>query len=186
LRSALRTSAADARRPRGEHRRMSTTTSTTPPAVFMLDSLVRLVVTAEQTGGRYGVIDVTTPPRGGPPTLHTHPPAESFYVLDGTLTLFAADAAGVVSRSDLAPGGSMVVPGGVWHTYRNFSGAPVRFVSVAEGPLMERFFVRAGVRVDDLSDPPVIEPASIPRLVAVAQAAGEELGFAFGERVPDA
>jgi mannose-6-phosphate isomerase-like protein (cupin superfamily) len=152
----------------------------------MLDSLVRLVVTAEQTGGRYAVIDVTTPPGGGPPTLHTHPPAESFYALEGTLTLFHADAAGAVRRTDLAPGRSLVVPGGVWHTYRNTGAAPVRFVSVSEGGLMERFFVSAGVRVDDLRDLPVIERASIPQLVATAQAAGEALGFAFGERVPDA
>ena len=152
--------------------------------VLMLDNVVTLAVAAADTEGAYGVVDVTAPAGGRPPMLHTHPPAECFYALAGLLTVYRAAAGGEIERLELAPGEAAYVPAGVAHTYCNDGEVPARFLVVSDGDLMERFFLSAGVVVDDPDNLPALDPERLGEAAARARAAGEALGFAFLGPVP--
>src|SRR5919202_3630703 len=84
-------------------------------------TVLEVVTPAARTDG--GVVEVlfTLPPgRRGPPP-HVHPHVEEWEVLDGTL-----DARIAGERRALAAGGSLSIPPGTAHTFRNSGRAPVR------------------------------------------------------------
>ncbi len=72
------------------------------------------LATGEQTGGAFCLVDERAK-RGDSVPLHRHPDdMESFYVLEGEMTLFVGDGPGV-----LAPAGSFAhIPGGTVHGFR--------------------------------------------------------------------
>jgi quercetin dioxygenase-like cupin family protein len=128
---------------------MTTATHTTAPFYVMQD-LVTLHVRREQTGGGFFAMEVEVAPGGGPPPLHTHPAAEFFWTLEGRLTYFRDDGAGEVTEITGGPGTSAFIPGGVAHTYRNFSDAPARYLAVLSPPEgMQDFLLEAGVAPGD-------------------------------------
>lgn len=106
----------------------------TSEIIHLMGDEIRLLASTEETAGRLTVVEVTSAPGGGPP-LHTHPETEVFLCLEGELEI---EVEGKVSA--LKPGHSATAPSGVAHTYRNTSGASVRFVvSIVPGGF-ERFF----------------------------------------------
>jgi quercetin dioxygenase-like cupin family protein len=147
--------------------------------VLMLDNVVKLAVSAADVDGAYCVVDVTAPAGGRSPVLHTHPPGESFYTLDGTLTLYRETVGGDVEELELPVGSAAYVPSGAAHTYCNRSDTPVRFIVVSDGDLMERFFLSAGLPVADADNVPALEPERLGEAAARARSAGEALGFSF-------
>ena len=70
---------------------------------------------------------------GPPPHLH-RTFADSFYVLEGTLTLHAGD-----ETLPLEPGSFALVPPGVVHTFSNPSDAPVRILNLMAPGGFERY-----------------------------------------------
>ena len=148
-----------------------TTTITTAPAEFLvMQDLVRLHVPYQQTGGDFFVMEVEVAVDGGPPPLHTHPAAEFFYTLEGELTYFRQDADGLTEITG-GPGTAAFIPGGVPHTYRNFSGAPARYLATLSPPeLMQDFLVEAGR-----------EPRSPEEVLAI----GERFGLRILDIVPE-
>lgn len=123
-----------------------TTATLTTTHFYVMQDLVTLHVRHEQTGGAFFAIEVAVAPGGGPPPLHTHPAAEFFWTLEGQLTYFRDDGPGGVTEITGGPGTSAVIPGGVPHTYRNFSDAPARYLAVLSPPEgMQDFLLEAGV-----------------------------------------
>lgn len=57
--------------------------------------------------------------------LHAHPEAEAWYVLEGSLCIRIGD-----DSSEIGPGGAVIVPGGIPHTYWNPGTEPARYVLV--------------------------------------------------------
>ncbi len=122
---------------------MTTTTAYEP--FLVMEDLVRLHVAHEQTGGGFFVMEVDVPPGGGPPPLHTHSAHELFWTLEGELTYFRRDGHEITEITG-GPGTSAFIPGGVPHTYRNFTGEPARYIAVLSPPeQMQDFLVEAGV-----------------------------------------
>lgn len=65
-----------------------------------------------ETGGRFSQVEIDDP-RGSAPPLHIHHQEdETFYVLEGELTVFAGD-----ERIDATAGDFVFVPSGVPHAY---------------------------------------------------------------------
>jgi quercetin dioxygenase-like cupin family protein len=126
---------------------MTTTTHTTlPQSFYVMQDLVTLHVRHEQTGNGFFAMEVEVAPGGGPPPLHTHPAAELFWTLEGELTYFRDDAEDGLTEITGGPGTSAFIPGGVPHTYRNFSDAPARYLAVLSPPEgMQEFLLEAGV-----------------------------------------
>ena len=137
---------------------------------LVMQDLVRLHVGYEQTDGGFFAMEVTVAPGGGPPPLHTHPAHEFFYVLEGELTFFRED-----EEITGGPGTTAYIPGGVPHTYRNFSDRPGRYLGVLSPPeLMQDFLVTAGVPVG-------AELRSPEEVLAI----GASFGLEILDRVPE-
>ena len=100
-------------------------------------------------------MEVTVPPGGGPPPIHTHPPHELFLTLEGELTYFRDDGCDELTVITGGPGTTAFMPGGVGHTYRNFSDAPGRYLAVVSpGQAMQDFLLEVGVGLDDAARTP--------------------------------
>src|SRR5436309_5737227 len=79
---------------------------------WFLGTLATIRVPGEAVDGRFALIEFLFPRHASPP-LHTHPQDESYFVLDGRLTVQAGER-----RFELVPGAAAVVPMGVAHTFR--------------------------------------------------------------------
>ncbi len=97
-------------------------------ALWFLGTLARIKLDASQTNGRFGLIEVLFP-HGAAPPLHSHPQDETFYLLDGELTVWLLEPelaapqgdppAWVAERGQRCGAGSVVfAPGGIAHTFR--------------------------------------------------------------------
>jgi quercetin dioxygenase-like cupin family protein len=153
-----------------------TTPQITGPEPFLvMQDLVTLHARYEQTGGAFFAMEVDVAPGGGPPPLHTHPACELFYTLEGELTFFRAEEDGSVTEITGGPGTTAFIPGGVAHTYRNFSGRRGRYLGVLSPPeLMQDFLVEAGTA-------PGEEPRSPEEVLAI----GERFGLVMLDHVPE-
>jgi mannose-6-phosphate isomerase-like protein (cupin superfamily) len=130
----------------GYGRPMITQTAvSTPQSFYVMQDLVTLHARYEQTGGGFFAMEVEVAPGGGPPPLHTHDAHEFFWTLEGELTYFREDSDGISEISG-GPGTSAFIPGGVPHTYRNFSDRPGRYLGILTPPEeMQDFLLEAGI-----------------------------------------
>lgn len=134
---------------------MATTTTDTGRPILVMQDVVRIHTTAEQTEGAFFVMQVDVAPDGGPPPLHTHDAAEFFWTLRGQLSYFRREADGEVTEITGGPGTWAFIPGGVPHTYRNFSDEPGAYLAVLSPPeRMQAFLLEAGVEPGDPSRSP--------------------------------
>ena len=143
-----------------------TRTAATTDTLWYFDSLAQVRVSREEGAGRLSVIELTAP-RGSMPPLHVHSEDETYYVLEGALTIFAGDR---VER--LKPGDSMLAPRDVPHTYVAESEG-TRMLLVTEGE--HEGFVRAVARpAEQETLPPAADaPRSPEELAAIGQVADE-------------
>jgi quercetin dioxygenase-like cupin family protein len=120
--------------------------------LWFLGTLATIRVPGEAVGGRFALMEFLFPHHASPP-LHTHPQDESYFVLDGQLTVQAGK-----HRFELERGATAVVPIGVAHTFRvNSDTARVLVLSTPAG--IERFVRDGGVPADT----PTLPPADAPR-----------------------
>lgn len=114
---------------------------------WFLGTLATITVPGEASGGRFALIEFLFP-RGASPPVHTHPQDESYVVLDGQLTIQAAD-----ERFELGPGGTGLVPMGVPHTFRvDSETARVLVLSTPAG--LDRLVRDGSVPADAATLPP--------------------------------
>jgi len=109
--------------------------------------VAELRVTSEQSDGALVAYEVTIPPGGGPPHLHSHEAFELFRVESGELAFYLVDEGdgGEPRRSLAGPGAVVAVPSGRQHTVRNESADEARaFAVLSPGAEMERFMRSLG------------------------------------------
>ena len=113
-----------------------------------------ILVTGEQTGGRYSLIDMLIPPGGGPPP-HRHDFEEMFTILDGEIELtFRGEAHRAITGSTLN------IPANAPHSFRNNSEQPVRLLCMCTPAGQEEFFMAVGDPVESrTAPPPKLSPA---------------------------
>ena len=78
----------------------------------------------DETESRYSVSEWWLEARTRGPQAHSHPEDHVYYVIAGTLSVFAGD-----QWSDLAAGSYVIIPGGTPHDFENRSAAPAGFIS---------------------------------------------------------
>jgi quercetin dioxygenase-like cupin family protein len=127
----------------------------------------RVLLHGEQTDGRISVTESVMSAGAKGPPLHTHAFDETFYVLDGELTLQLGDTLHVAKRGEVA-----FAPGGVPHTLANRARGPARFLIVCapagfERELARRAAAHAGV------DPPAWATQPVPEVTVVGPRIGE-------------
>jgi quercetin dioxygenase-like cupin family protein len=135
-------------------------------AIWFLASRMTIKATTDTTHGAYGLTEVTVPPGFSPPLHVHHREDESFYVLDGRLTLRCGDEA-----YSAAAGSYVLLPRDVPHSFVVEGDTPVRMLNLMTPGGGEGFFVEAGRPARDDGLPPAA-PVDIPNL----RRAGEMYG----------
>jgi quercetin dioxygenase-like cupin family protein len=96
--------------------------------LWFLGTLARLKLTGEQTGGRFALWEGVLP-NGAAPPLHSHPQDETFYLLEGDVTVWVDG-----DESVLRVGEAAYAAAGVPHTFRVESDtARMLFLSTPAG-----------------------------------------------------
>jgi quercetin dioxygenase-like cupin family protein len=129
-------------------------------AIWFLDNLFT-VKASVRSGARFGLAEDRVPAGSETPFHRHHDDDESFYVLEGTMTLFLEGGRVVEAK----PGAFIHIPHGVAHGFRASSALRMLVLSDPAG-FME--FVR---EYGDPAPRPTLPPASapdVPRLMAVA------------------
>src|SRR5262249_29019966 len=113
--------------------------------------------------------EVLVPPGGGPPP-HTHDREdETFYLLQGTVTIWVGDRT-VHVTVHASQGDCAHLPRGIVHSFRNTGRESARMLVTATPAGIEKFFEKAFYPVVDGEEPPSASPELIARLMAVHQA----------------
>ena len=99
-------------------------------------------------------METTLPGEFGGPPLHRHPSTiDSFYVLDGTLTVTLGDRVG-----EAGPGTYALAPAGSAHTFSNRGREPVRMLNLMVPGGFDGYFeeAAAAIRPGEAPDPAVL------------------------------
>lgn len=133
----------------------------------MAEAPIEIHVRGEDSRGRVGVVVSTMPPHAPGPPLHVHDFDETFYVLDGELTVALGD------RLVTAPRGAVAfAPSGTPHTLANRSDRAVRFLIVFTPAGFEREFARRQAARDGVAAPEWAL-APVPEVTVVGPRIGE-------------
>ena len=116
--------------------------------VSLVGNTYAMLITGEQTGGRYCLIDMRVPDGGGPPP-HRHDFEEMFTVLEGEIEFTFRDEKHVARA-----GTSVNIPANAPHNFHNVSGAPARMLCMCTPAGQDEYFRRVGDRVAGPDAPP--------------------------------
>jgi quercetin dioxygenase-like cupin family protein len=122
------------------------------PAFWMGGDRITILIGGEQSGGTYTIVEAFTVPGGGPPAHIHHGESETFYALDGEITIYAGE------QTIRARAGTCVhVPAGTVHHFRNEGDGPARLLLIYTPAGFEKYFVEFGTATtyDDEVPPPV-------------------------------
>jgi quercetin dioxygenase-like cupin family protein len=120
----------------------------TLPHVAAAGDTYTILLTGEDTAGRFTLIDGNIPPGGGPPP-HRHDFEETFTVLEGEVE-FSFRGAKFLARA----GETLNIPANAPHSFRNASERPARFLCVCAPAGLEALFLAVGDRVASRTAPP--------------------------------
>jgi quercetin dioxygenase-like cupin family protein len=105
---------------------------------FLGDNEITVLVSSEETGGSYCVLELVIQPGGGANALHTDRWIETFHLVEGEVAWTVGREGGLESWT-ARPGETIVVPRGVEHRFAGAGDGPSRMLAV--GPAdFERFF----------------------------------------------
>lgn len=107
-----------------------------------------ILVTGNDTAGRYCLIDMHVPPGGGPPP-HRHDFEESFTVLEGEIE---ATFRGL--KQTIRTGQVINIPANAPHQFRNQSAQAARLLCCCSPAGLEELFLEVGVPVATRTTPP--------------------------------
>jgi quercetin dioxygenase-like cupin family protein len=116
--------------------------------VSIVGGTYTILVSGEQTGERYCLIDMLVPPGGGPPA-HRHDFEEMFTILDGEIEF---SFRGEPHRA--SAGSTVNIPANAPHAFKNQSDRPARLLCMCTPAGQEEFFMAVGDPVDSRTAPP--------------------------------
>jgi len=123
------------------------------PHIGLVGDTYTILVTGQDTDGKYTLIDMHVPPGGGPPP-HRHDFEEMFTVLDGEILATFRGQTMVVSA-----GQTINVPANAPHAFTNASATPSRLLCMCAPAGQEEFFTLVGQPVGTRTEaPPPLDP----------------------------
>jgi quercetin dioxygenase-like cupin family protein len=129
------------------------------------------LVTGEESGGAFAMMDFLVPPQHGPPPHVHHREDEVFYVLEGEFTFTVAGRT-IHATAGQTLYGRRDVP----HTFKNTGDKAGRMIVVVAPAGLEKFFAEIGTPLSSPQAAPVEPtPADIQRLLAAAPRYGLEI-----------
>src|ERR1700719_403432 len=117
-----------------------------------------ILLTGDDTNGRFCLIDMHVPPGGGPPP-HRHDFEETFVIVEGEIEATFRGEKRVVKTGD-----TIHIPANAPHQFHNSSSAAVRMLCICAPAGQEEFFTEVGTPVATRITPP-------PKLGKAAQEA---------------
>jgi mannose-6-phosphate isomerase-like protein (cupin superfamily) len=136
--------------------------------IWFLGNLMVLKATAASTNGAYGLLESWVQAGASPPLHIHHREDESFWILEGSLTVRCGDD---IFRA--GPGSYVFLPRDVPHTFRVDDDAPVHMLTMLTPGGGEAFFVEGGRPAESATFPPPARP-DLARLERVAHEFGSE------------
>jgi quercetin dioxygenase-like cupin family protein len=137
--------------------------------VWWKDGRVTVKAGPDETGGAFSQIEVTDPRGGGPPVHVHHGEDETFYILEGQVTMFVGD-----ERIDLEAGDYCFGPRGVPHAYLVRSERSRMLVTVSPSG-SEQLFVALGVPVTGAARPTETVMPPMPEMARLFAEYGAEI-----------
>src|SRR5947209_11131646 len=132
-----------------------------------------VLLSGEQTAGRFAMLDMLIPPGGGPPP-HRHDFEECFRVLEGSLEVRVRDLPPI----RLQAGDTANIPANAPHAFRNPGQVPARLLCTAAPAGLETFFAEFGDPVPTRSSPaPSLSDAEREDRLRRAMAAAPRYGM---------
>ena len=111
------------------------------PHIALMGDTYTVLLSGDDTNGRYCLIDMLIPPGGGPGP-HRHDFEESFTILEGEIeTTFRG------KKSVVRAGETINIPANAPHSFRNASQNPVRLLCICTPAEQEKFFAEVGIAV---------------------------------------
>jgi quercetin dioxygenase-like cupin family protein len=159
-----------------------TTTTATAPDLFLRRAgtgpsywgpgdRYTFLVTGEESGGAYFIMEAYVPPGGGPPP-HIHwREDETFYVLEGTCTFRLGERTVVAAAGDFVN-----VPRGMVHCFRNDGVEAARLLIGFTPSGIERFFEET---LERALEPTAPIPDNVEAVAARYVAAAPRYGLEF-------
>jgi len=118
------------------------------PHIGIAGDTYTILLTGEDTNGRFCLIDMHVPPGGGPPP-HRHDFEETFIILEGELDVTFRGNKSVVRLGD-----TVNIPSNAPHQFHNSSSKPVRLLCICSPAGQENFFMQVGIPVATRTTPP--------------------------------
>ncbi|MDT0300828.1 cupin domain-containing protein [Streptomonospora wellingtoniae] len=116
--------------------------------IALAGNVYSILISGEQTSGRYCLIDMRIPPGGGPPP-HRHDFEEMFTLLEGELEfIFRGESVRV------GAGETVNIPANAPHFFRNVSEAPARMLCMCTPAGQEEYFLQVADRVESTDSVP--------------------------------
>ena len=116
--------------------------------IALVGDTYTILLTGEETAGRYCLIDMHVPTGGGPPP-HRHDFEEMFTFLEGEIELTFRGV-----KSVARAGETVNVPANAPHSFTNASERPARLLCMCTPPGQEEFFMAVGEPVASRTAPP--------------------------------
>jgi quercetin dioxygenase-like cupin family protein len=118
------------------------------PHIGLVGDTYTILVSGDDTGGKYTLIDMHVPAGGGPPA-HRHDFEEMFTVLEGEIEVSFRDQK-LVARV----GETINVPSNAPHAFTNAAETPARLLCLCAPSGQEEFFTLVGQSVTTRTQPP--------------------------------
>ena len=135
------------------------------PHIGLVGDTYTILVTGNDTAGRYCLIDMHIPPGGGPPP-HRHDFEEMFSVLEGEI-----EASFRGQKTVIQAGETINIPANAPHQFQNRSGRPARLLCLCSPAGSEEFFKEVGVPVATrTTSPPPLDHEAQAAFVAKVSA----------------
>jgi quercetin dioxygenase-like cupin family protein len=139
--------------------------------IAVVGDIYRFLATGAQTDGKYALWEAIVGPGGGPPPHIHRREEESFYVLEGEVTL-TVEGQRITARAGMFAN----VPVGALHSFRNETDQPARMlISVVPAGLEEMFFEVGQPVPPECTLVPAPAADEIARLLAAAPRYGVEI-----------
>ena len=139
-------------------------------AIALAGDIYVILVSGDDSGGAYCLMEAIVPPGGGPPPHIQTREDEGFHVLEGSFTFRLGEQ--VVQ---LRPGQTANVPRGLLHTFRGDEPGPNRMLVLNAPAGIDRFFEQVGTPSDRHARAPSLSADEIARMVVLAAEYGIEI-----------
>ncbi len=130
----------------------------------------RFLMTGEESGGAFFIMETSVAPGGGPPPHIHHREDESFYLMQGALTINVGE-----KTINAVPGDFAYLPRGIVHSFKNTSNETAKMLVTITPAGLEKFFEAVFDLAVEGGAPPQMGPEMLARVRAAAANAGLEM-----------